>query len=53
MDTYHPDEAAVDADKVRFIMNGFVTEQETIFNNTNLTRAAEAINYNKQEDIPM
>jgi phospholipase C len=53
MDTYHPDEAAVDAGKVKLTMDGFVTEQATTYKTTNVTRAAEAINYYTQGHIPV
>ena len=49
--TYHPDEAAVAAGKLQQNMQGFVTEQATVYKTQNVSRAAEAINYYTQDEV--
>jgi len=49
--TYHPDEAAVAAGKLPETMQGFVTEQASIYKTANVSRAAEAINYYTQDEV--
>lgn len=49
--TFHPDEAAVAAGKLPETMQGFVTEQASVYKTTNVSRAAEAINYYTQDQI--
>lgn len=49
--TYHPDEAAVAAGKLPETMQGFVTEQASVYKTANVSRAAEAINYYTQDEI--
>ncbi len=49
--TYHPDEAAVKAGKQAETMQGFVTEQESTFQITNITQAAEALNFYAEDHV--
>ena len=50
-ETYHPDEAAAAAGKQVETMQGFVTEHESTYKTTNVTRAAEVINYYSETHI--
>ena len=51
--TYSPDEHAVDAGTEKYTMQGFVTEQATVYKTQNVSRSSEVINYLSQEHVPV
>ncbi|KAK9368811.1 phosphoesterase [Lipomyces kononenkoae] len=51
LSTYHPDEAAVDIGNEEETMMGFVTEQASTYLTTNISRAAEVINYYAPQNV--
>lgn len=50
-ETYHPDEAAVDAGQQKETMLGFVTEHESVYKTIDLNRAADVIDYYAEEHV--
>jgi phospholipase C len=51
--TFHPNEAAIKEGEEGAAMMGFLTEQQISFHTTNITRAAESLNYPSPEHIPV